>query len=50
MILLIIILILLFGLPIGYYGNSNWGPYAGGGGFLGTLLIIVLICYLLRIL
>ncbi len=47
MLLLIIVLILLFGGGGGYYGHSRWG---GGGGFgvgLGTVLTIVLICYLL---
>jgi hypothetical protein len=46
MLLLIIILILLFGGGGGYVGYRNWGT-GGGLGILGTVLLIVLICYLL---
>ena len=42
MLLLLLVLILLFG-GIGY---RNWG-YSGGGIGLGTVLVILLICYLL---
>jgi hypothetical protein len=44
------VLILLFGFGGGYYGHSNWGssyPYAGPGVGLGTILLILLVCYLL---
>ena len=47
MILLIIVLILVFGLGGGYYGRSQWGASGGFGIGLGTILLILLICYLL---
>jgi hypothetical protein len=50
MLLLIIVLILLFGGGFGYYGHSAWGstyPFAGPGIGIGTILVILLICYLL---
>jgi len=34
----------------GYYGHSRWGPRGGAGIGLGTILIILLICYLLGLL
>jgi len=53
MILLIVILILLFGGGFGWIGHNQWGegqPLAGPGIGLGTILILVLICYLLGLL
>ena len=47
MILLIVILIIVFGLGGGYYGHERWGPAAGGSIGLGTILLILLVCYLL---
>ena len=48
MILLIIILILFFG-GLGGWGGYRWGggPQHGVGFGLGTVLVILLICYLL---
>jgi len=48
MLLLIIILILLFGGGGGYYGYSRYGV-GGGFGILGTVLLIVVVLYLLRV-
>jgi hypothetical protein len=45
--LLIIVLVLVFGLGGGYLGNAHFGPAYGGGIGLGTVLLILLICYLL---
>ena len=47
LIMLIIVLVLIFGGGGGYYGYSRWG--AGGGTVigLGTVLVILLVCYLL---
>ena len=53
MILLIIVLILLFGGGFGYWGHAQYGAnnqWAGPGIGLGTVLIILLICYLLGVL
>jgi hypothetical protein len=53
MLIVIILLILFFGGGIGYWGHTNYGSnpgygaYAGPGFGLGTVLIILLICYLL---
>ena len=47
MIIVIIILILLLGGGGGYYGHSRWGSSGGAGIGLGTVLIILLICYML---
>lgn len=50
MLLLIIVLILLFGCGGGYWGHSRWGegaPWAGPGVGLGTILLILLVCYAL---
>jgi hypothetical protein len=49
-IVLIIVLLLLFGGGGGYYGYNRWGYRGGAGIGLGTILLIVLICYLLGIL
>lgn len=50
-IVIVILLILLFGGGFSYWGHANWGPtygaYAGPGIGLGTILVILLICYLL---
>lgn len=46
MLLLIIILILVFGGGLGYYGHTAYGPWGGGGIGLGTILLIFLICYM----
>ena len=53
LILLIIVLILLFGGGFGYWGHAQYGAnnqWAGPGIGLGTVLIILLICYLLGVL
>ena len=47
MLLLIIVLVLIFGFGGGYYGHTQWGPNGGLGFGLGTILLILLICYLL---
>lgn len=50
MILLLIILILVFGPGLGYYGyRNNDGSWVHGGGFgIGGIILVVLIFYLLR--
>jgi len=49
LIILIVILVLVFGGGGGYYGYNRWG-YAGGGGIgLGTILLILLVCWLLGV-
>ena len=48
--LLIIILILIFAGGFGYLGHHQWGAsnaYAGPGIGLGTVLIVLLLCYFL---
>jgi hypothetical protein len=45
MLLLIILLVFLFGGGGGYYGYSRWGS-RGGLGFVGTVLLIVVVIYL----
>jgi hypothetical protein len=50
MLIRIIVLVLVFGMGGGYYGHSRWGPRGGAGIGLGTILIILLICYLLGLL
>jgi hypothetical protein len=53
MILLIIVLLIVFGGGFGYWGHSQWGanqPFAGPGIGLGTILVILIICYLLGVL
>jgi hypothetical protein len=47
MLLLIIILILVFGVGGGYWGHTQWGPSGGAGVGLGTVLVILLVCYML---
>ena len=47
MLILIIVLLLLFGLGGGYYGHTRWGSRGSTGIGLGTVLVIVLVCYLL---
>jgi hypothetical protein len=49
LIILIVVLVLIFGGGGGYYGYNRWG-YAGGGGIsLGTILLILLVCWLLGV-
>ncbi|MGB8539561.1 MAG: hypothetical protein WCD57_24265 [Acidobacteriaceae bacterium] len=45
MLLLIIVLVLLFGVGGGYYGNSRWGT-GGGIGIFGVVLIIAALVYM----
>jgi hypothetical protein len=45
MLLLIIVLVLLFGVGGGYYGNSRWGT-GGGIGIFGVVLIIGVLVFL----
>jgi len=47
MIILLIVLLLVFGVGGGYYGNSRWGRGGGAGIELGTILVILLIAYML---
>ncbi len=47
MLLIIILLILVFGGGFGYWGHSQYGGWGGPGFGLGTVLVILLICYLL---
>jgi hypothetical protein len=52
LLLLIIVLLLIFGVGSGYWGHSQWGAsngLAGPGIGLGTILLILLILYLLRV-
>jgi uncharacterized spore protein YtfJ len=45
--IIIIILVLLFAGGGGYFGYNRWGFGGGAGISLGTVLVILLICYLL---
>ena len=47
MLLLILILILFFGGGGGWIGYNRWGNAGGAGIGLGTVLVILLICYML---
>lgn len=49
-IVVIILLVLLLGGGGGYYGYGRWGAGGGAGISLGTILLILLICYLLGVL
>jgi hypothetical protein len=49
LILLIIFLVLVFAGGGGYYGYGRWGARGGVGISLGTVLVILLICYLLGV-
>ena len=49
LIVLIIVLVLVFGGGGGYYGYSRWGTRGGAGIGLGTILVILLVCYLLGV-
>jgi hypothetical protein len=49
-IILIIVLLLVFGGGGGYYGYNRWGSRGGAGIGLGTVLLILLVCYLLGLL
>jgi hypothetical protein len=44
---LIILLLLLLGGGGGFYGHSRWGYGGGAGIWLGTVLVVLLIVYLL---
>jgi hypothetical protein len=44
MLVLIIVLVLVFGVGGGYYGNRQWGP-GGGFGIVGVILVILIICW-----
>ena len=48
LIIMIVVLILVLGGGGGYYGYNRWG-YAGGGVGLGTVLLILLVCYFLGV-
>lgn len=45
MILLLIILLLVFGLPGGWYGYNNWGRCPGIGIILLVILVVLLLGY-----
>jgi hypothetical protein len=50
MLLIIILFVLLFGFGGGYWGHRNYGQqyeWAGPGFGIGTILIVLLVCYLL---
>jgi hypothetical protein len=47
MLIIVIILVLVFGFGGGWYGNNRWGVQGGAGFGRGTVLVILLICYLL---
>jgi hypothetical protein len=49
LIILIILLVLVFAGGGGYYGYGRWGARGGAGISLGTLLVILLVCYLLGV-
>jgi hypothetical protein len=46
-IVIIVVLVLVLGGGGGYYGHSRWGYMGGGGIGLGTILVILLVCWLL---
>jgi hypothetical protein len=48
-ILLIVLLVLVFAGGGGYYGYGRWGSRGGAGISLGSVLLILLVCYLLGI-
>jgi hypothetical protein len=48
MILLIILLVLLFGGGGGYYGFNRYGYGGGFGGSLGLIVLVLVIWYVLR--
>ena len=50
LLIVIIILLLVFAGGGGYWGNARWGPQGGLGISLGTVLVILLLCYLLGLL
>ena len=49
LLLLIIVLLLVFAGGGGYYGYNRWGACGGAGIGLGTVLVILLVCYLLGV-
>lgn len=49
MLILIIVLAILFAGGGGYYGYGRWGSRGGAGISLGTILLILLVCYFLGV-
>jgi hypothetical protein len=49
LILLIIVLVLVFGVGGGYFGYNRWGTGGGASIGLGTVLAILVVCYLLGV-
>ena len=49
LIIIIIVLLLVFGGGGGYYGYNRWGIGGGTGVGLGTVLLILPVCYLLGV-
>ena len=49
LIILIIVLVLVFGGGGGYYGYNRWGRCGGAGIGVGTILVILLVCYVLGV-
>jgi hypothetical protein len=49
MLIIIIVLLLVLGAGGGYYGHGRWGRRGSAGIGLGTILLIVLVCYLLGV-
>jgi len=49
LIVIIIVLILVFGAGGGYYGHNRWGGRGSAGIGLGTILLILLVCWLLGV-
>ncbi len=47
MLILLIVILLLMGAGGGYWGHQNWGPAGGAGVGLGTILLILLVCWML---
>lgn len=49
LIVLIVVLVLVFAGGGGYYGYDRWGTRGGAGIGLGTVLVILLVCWLLGV-
>jgi hypothetical protein len=49
LIIIIVLLVLVLGGGGGYYGYGRWGYRGGAGISLGTVLLILLVCYLLGV-
>ncbi|MGA3372965.1 MAG: DUF3309 domain-containing protein [Terracidiphilus sp.] len=49
LIILIVLLVLVFAGGGGYYGYNRWGSRGGTGIGLGTVLVILLVCYVLGV-